>query len=92
MPTARRYLDNFFDHVDVAQLHRFCKALLGCRGTVFLSGVGKSGFIAQKVCMTLVSSGTRAAFLSPIDALHGDIGGLSADDVLVLFRRAPRPS
>jgi arabinose-5-phosphate isomerase len=47
---------------------------LSCQGVLVFTGVGKSGFIAQKVSQTLVSTGTRALFLSPTDALHGDIG------------------
>jgi len=55
---------------------------------VFFSGVGKSGFIAQKICMTLVSTGTKSIFLSPSDALHGDIGILGKGDVLVLLSKS----
>ena len=51
------------------------QAVLDCKGTVFFSGVGKSGFISQKISMTLVSTGTKSVFLNPTDALHGDIGG-----------------
>lgn len=62
--------------------------LHACSGTILCSGVGKSGFIAQKICQTLVSTGTRSVFLSPTDALHGDIGILGRDDVLVLFSKS----
>lgn len=62
--------------------------MLECKGTVFFSGVGKSGFISQKVCMTLVSTGTKSVFLSPTDALHGDIGIISEDDLLVLVSKS----
>jgi arabinose-5-phosphate isomerase len=44
-----------------------------------------SGLIAQKISMTLVSTGTKSIFLSPTDALHGDIGILGQDDILVLI-------
>eukprot|EP00976_Prorocentrum_cordatum_P017605 354438-Prorocentrum_minimum.AAC.2 len=63
-------------------------AVLECKGTVFFSGVGKSGFISQKVSMTLVSTGTKSVFLSPTDALHGDIGIISEDDILVLVSKS----
>ena len=62
--------------------------MLECKGTVFFSGVGKSGFISQKVSMTLVSTGTKSVFLSPTDALHGDIGIISEDDILVLVSKS----
>lgn len=50
--------------------------------------MGKSGFIAQKISQTLVSTGTRAAFLNPTDALHGDIGIVGPCDVVVLFSKS----
>lgn len=64
------------------------QAVLDCKGTVFFSGVGKSGFISQKISMTLVSTGTKSVFLNPTDALHGDIGIVGQDDLLVLFSKS----
>jgi arabinose-5-phosphate isomerase len=52
------------------------------------TGVGKSGFIAQKISQTLVSTGTKAVFLNPTDALHGDIGIVGAEDLLVCFSKS----
>ena len=54
----------------------------------FLFGVGKSGFICHKIAMSLASIGVRAAFLSPLDALHGDIGNCGHGDLLVLFSKS----
>ena len=50
---------------------------------VILAGVGKSGLIARKIAATLLSTGTASAFLHPTEALHGDLGLLSAGDVLL---------
>lgn len=50
---------------------------------VVLTGVGKSGLIAQKIAATMVSTGTRALFLHPTEALHGDLGILAKGDVLL---------
>ena len=61
---------------------------LDCNGTIVCTGVGKSGFIAQKICQTLVSTGTKALYLSPTDALHGDIGILTQQDLLVCFSKS----
>lgn len=55
--------------------------LLNCHGKVVLSGVGKSGIVAQKIAATLNSIGTMAVFLHPCDALHGDLGIVNAADV-----------
>jgi arabinose-5-phosphate isomerase len=54
-------------------------------GKIVVSGVGKSGNVAQKVAATLTSTGSTAVFLHPTEALHGDLGLLSANDVLLIF-------
>ncbi len=53
------------------------------RGDIIVTGIGKSGFIGQKIAATLTSLGHRASFLHPVEAIHGDIGALSAGDVLI---------
>ena len=57
--------------------------LRDCRGRVILTGMGKSGIICQKIAATLSSTGTPALFLHPADAIHGDLGVIQADDVVV---------
>lgn len=84
----KKYLDYFFDHIDYNELHSFTRLLLECKGVIFFSGVGKSGFIAQKVCQTLVSTGTKSVFLNPTDALHGDIGIVGPEDIVVGFSKS----
>ena len=67
---------------------RFCTALellADCRGCVIVTGVGKAGLIGQKVAATLSSTGTRAYFLHPTEALHGDLGCVGANDVWLIF-------
>src|SRR5258706_3604127 len=54
-----------------------------CKGRVILTGMGKSGIICQKIAATLSSTGTPAHFMHPADAIHGDLGVLQADDVVV---------
>src|SRR5229473_6877090 len=54
-----------------------------CRGRVILTGIGKSGIICQKIAATLASTGTPAFFLHPAEALHGDLGVVQSDDVVV---------
>ncbi|WP_211172460.1 KpsF/GutQ family sugar-phosphate isomerase [Massilia forsythiae] len=57
--------------------------MLACRGRVVVSGMGKSGHIARKIAATLASTGTPALFLHPAEAAHGDLGMVTAQDVLV---------
>lgn len=54
-------------------------------GKIVVSGVGKSGNVAQKVAATLTSTGSMAVFLHPTEALHGDLGLVAANDVLLVF-------
>ncbi|XP_022963934.1 probable arabinose 5-phosphate isomerase [Cucurbita moschata] len=86
--SQQNHLNFFFHNLDLSQTLKFAVTLLNSTGTIFFSGVGKSGFVANKISQTLVSLGIRSAFLSPLDALHGDIGILNSGDVLVLFSKS----
>jgi arabinose-5-phosphate isomerase len=57
--------------------------LLNCKGRVVVSGIGKSGHIARKIASTMASTGTPAYFVHPAEAIHGDIGMITRDDVLI---------
>ena len=57
--------------------------LFHCKGRVILTGMGKSGIICQKIAATLASTGTPAFFLHPAEAMHGDLGVIQSDDVVV---------
>ncbi|KFN45106.1 KpsF/GutQ family sugar-phosphate isomerase [Arenimonas oryziterrae] len=60
-----------------------CRLLLGCRGRVVCTGMGKSGHIATKIAATLASTGTPAFFLHPGEASHGDLGMVKDSDVVL---------
>ncbi|MBK6743340.1 MAG: KpsF/GutQ family sugar-phosphate isomerase [Hydrogenophilales bacterium] len=57
--------------------------LLACKGRVVVSGMGKSGHIGGKIAATLASTGTPAFFMHPAEASHGDLGMITADDVVI---------
>ena len=59
------------------------QAIARCESQVFVSGIGKSGIIAQKIAATFRSTGTPALFLHAVDALHGDVGVVRAGDVVL---------
>ncbi|CAN5388550.1 KpsF/GutQ family sugar-phosphate isomerase [soil metagenome] len=67
------------------EIDRAINLLAECRGKIVLVGVGKSGNIAQKIAATLTSTGTLAVYLHPSDALHGGLGIVAADDVVVVI-------
>ena len=71
--------------------HRFEEAvrlILDCRGRVIVTGMGKSGIICRKIAATLASTGTPAFFLHPAEAIHGDLGVIQTDDVVVALSRS----
>ncbi len=58
------------------------------KGRVVLTGMGKSGLIARKIVATLNSTGTAAIYLHPTDALHGDLGMVRKDDVVIIISKS----
>src|SRR5438874_3546782 len=62
---------------------RAVRSLLDWRGRVIVTGMGKSGIICRKIAATLASTGTPAHFLHPAEAIHGDLGLIQSDDVVV---------
>ena len=66
--------DRFVAAVD--RLHR-------CRGRVIVTGIGKSGLIGRKIAATLASTGTPAYFLHPAEGVHGDLGMVAREDVVL---------
>ena len=62
---------------------RAVEAIRDCKGKVVVTGVGKSGHIGSKIAATLASIGTPAFFLNPLDAYHGDLGMLGANDLVL---------
>ena len=57
--------------------------IANCQGCVIVTGVGKAGWIGQKISATLASTGTRSHFLHPSEAMHGDLGRIGADDIVL---------
>lgn len=84
----RQHLEYFFDHLDEKKAQEVFDLCAHSKGFLVLSGVGKSGFVAEKIAMTLVSTGTKALFMHPMNFLHGDIGILSADDCVILLSKS----
>jgi arabinose-5-phosphate isomerase len=77
-------LDSRFEHA--------VRLLLAARGRVIVTGMGKSGIIARKIAATLASTGTPAHFLHPAEAIHGDLGVIQADDVVVALSNSGETS
>jgi arabinose-5-phosphate isomerase len=71
--------------LDAAQVERVVDLIAGCKGKVVILGVGKSGIIGQKIAATMTSTGTAAFYLHPSDALHGGLGIVQPDDVVIVL-------
>jgi arabinose-5-phosphate isomerase len=73
---------SLIDRVD-ADFERAVQLLFECQGRVIVTGMGKSGLICRKIAATLSSTGTSAWFLHPAEAIHGDLGAIRDDDVVL---------
>ena len=89
---ARRVLDEEAqalgqarERLGLDELNQAVRLMVGCAGRVVVAGMGKSGAVGRKFAGTLASTGTPALFLHPAEALHGDLGMIAPDDVLVAF-------
>lgn len=70
------------DRID-GEFERAVQLLYECKGRVIVTGMGKSGIICRKIAATLSSTGTSAWFLHPAEAIHGDLGAIREDDLVV---------
>ena len=71
----KNYLDKDFESA--------CNACIQCKGKIIVMGVGKSGHIADKIAATFASTGTPSFFVSPSEALHGDLGMIDENDIII---------
>lgn len=86
----KQYVDFFFQHLNLEQVEKIVQICLSCKGLVVLTGVGKSGIVAEKIAMTLVSTGTRSLYLPASNFLHGDIGAITPDDIVIVLSKSGR--
>src|ERR1022692_3555054 len=89
LETARRVLrieaaaiEDLMKRLD-ASFERAVDLLFACKGRVVVIGMGKSGLIGRKIAATFSSTGTPSVFLHPAEAVHGDLGMLMRDDVVL---------
>ena len=68
-----------------SQFDKACDVILACKGKVITIGLGKSGHIAAKASATLSSTGTPSMYIHGADCLHGDVGAIKKDDVVIFF-------
>ncbi len=79
---------NSFAQSFEANVRPALEIIIECKGHVVVSGLGKSGLVGAKIAATLASTGTPSFFLHAADALHGDSGSLSPEDILIVISNA----
>lgn len=82
----------FFKNVNLEESEKILSAISNCTGSLILTGVGKSGIIAKKIAVTFISTGTKAFYIPPLDALHGDLGIVSDKDIVILLSKSGHTS
>lgn len=80
--TESRAIFALVDRIDGAFIAA-CELIVSCTGRIVVTGMGKSGHIARKIAATFASTGTPAFFMHPAEASHGDLGMITADDVVI---------
>jgi len=81
-------LSHYYTNQNRKDLKKVFQILSSLKGKIVTCGVGKSGLIAQKAAATFSSTGTPSIFLHPSEAVHGDLGLLSSDDIVIIFAKS----
>jgi len=77
-------LNRVAEQVDEAYVEA-CRAILDCKGRVVISGLGKTGHIGEKIATTLASLGVPSFFVHSCESLHGDMGMITKDDLVIMI-------
>lgn len=82
--TEIKALERTRDYID-ATFEQILDRIISCKGKVIMTGIGKTGHIARKIAATFSSLGTPSFYLDPAEAMHGDLGMVSAQDVVIMI-------
>jgi arabinose-5-phosphate isomerase len=76
------------ESLDVAQAYKIVDDLLECKGKIFFTGIGKNGHVAAKATSTFSSIGLPCFFIDAVDSVHGDMGVVNEDDILIAISKS----
>ncbi len=82
---------NLIDKID-SNFSRAVDLIYKSKGRVIITGIGKSGLIGRKIVATLTSTGTQALFLHPVEGIHGDLGIVTKEDILLAISNSGETS
>tara|TARA_B100000029_G_C17547908_1_gene949106 strand:- start:676 stop:1626 length:951 start_codon:yes stop_codon:yes gene_type:complete len=91
LPIVKNLCDSYKDGIDrflngiSDEFNKAVNLILETKGHVVVSGMGKSGHVGRKISATLASTGTPSFFLHPAEAIHGDLGMVKNDDIIILI-------
>jgi arabinose-5-phosphate isomerase len=88
----RDAVNGMLNKLDDAAFNTACELMLHCKGRIVVTGMGKSGHIGNKIAATLASTGTPSFFVHPGEAAHGDMGMITADDVVIALSNSGESS
>lgn len=88
----RDAVNGMLTKLDNQAFNTACELMLNCKGRVVITGMGKSGHIGNKIAATLASTGTPSFFVHPGEAAHGDMGMITADDVVIALSNSGESS
>ena len=80
-------ITNLIDRID-DNFSNMVELICNSGGRIIISGIGKSGIIGRKIVATLNSTGTRSLFLHPVEAMHGDLGQVTPDDIFIALSKS----
>ncbi|NBW20991.1 MAG: SIS domain-containing protein [Caulobacteraceae bacterium] len=94
MNNVKKYIDKHIEEItkifsfDIKNLTEFTNTILNCKNKIFFTGIGKNGHVASKAASTFNSIGTQIFFINPVDAVHGDMGLIEDNDVIVIISKS----
>ena len=88
----RDAVNGMLNKIDESAFNEACKLLMNCKGRIVVTGMGKSGHIGNKMAATLASTGSPSFFVHPGEAAHGDMGMITADDVVIALSNSGESS
>jgi len=91
LKTESEAISTLIERLDQS-FYQACDMILGCDGRIVVTGMGKSGHISNKIAATLASTGTPAFFMHPGEASHGDLGMITADDLVIALSNSGETS
>jgi YrbI family 3-deoxy-D-manno-octulosonate 8-phosphate phosphatase len=84
----RKELNYQLDHFNVVDVYRVCNLIRECNGNIYFTGIGKSRNVAMECCILLKSINIKAFMLDAVECLHGDVGTIRPEDLVIMYSKS----